>query len=72
MIGGLPKLCVSFGVFPALLSDASTLSSGHCAEPNRPPAGAMLGVFCADLFFDIVCKQKDNIRQIINLNGDFK
>jgi len=46
------------GVFPALLSDAPTLSSGRCCEPNRPPGGAILVVFGGDLFVDIVCEQK--------------
>ena len=51
--------CVSlFGVFPAILSDAPTLSSGRCCEPNRPPGGAILVVFGGDPFIDIVCESK--------------
>ena len=46
------------GVFPALLSDAPALSSGHCCEPNRPPGGAILVVCGGDPFVDIVCERK--------------
>ena len=43
-------------IFPALLSDAPTLSSGRCCEPNRPPSGAISVVFGGDPFIDIVCE----------------
>jgi len=46
------------GVFPALLSDAPKLSSGHSCEPKSPPVGAILVVFGGDLCVNIVCEQK--------------
>ena len=45
------------GVFPAVLSDAPSLPSGHYCEPNSPPDGAMLVVFGGDPFVDIVYEQ---------------
>jgi len=45
------------GVFPALSSDAPTLSSGRCCDPNSPPVGAILVVFGGYPFVDIVCEQ---------------
>ena len=44
--------------FATLLSDAPTLSSGHCCEPYRPPGGAILVVFGGDLFVNIECEHK--------------
>ena len=50
--------CMSLlSVFPALLSDAPTLSSGHCCEPNSPLVGDILVVLGRDPFVDIMCKQ---------------
>jgi len=60
------------GVFPALLSDAPTMSSGHCYEANSPQAGAILVVIGGDLFVDIVCKQTDDSNQIFNSIGNFE
>jgi len=67
---GCPNWVSLLGVFPASLSDASTLSSGRCGEPNSPPVGAIEVVFCRDPFVDIACEQKDSSKKIINAIGD--
>jgi hypothetical protein len=51
-------------VYPALLSDAPTLSSGRFCEPNRPPGGAVVVVFAGDPFVNIVCEQKKVVNQL--------
>ena len=53
-------------VFPALLSDAPTLSSGSCREPNGPPVGAILVVFAGYPCVDIICEHKAGGKRIIN------
>ena len=63
-------------VFPALLSAALTLSSGHCCEPNRPPGGAILVVLGGDPFVDIVCEQmivvnKLSVQLVISNEGEY-
>jgi len=45
------------GVFPALIFDAPTVSSGHCYEPNHQPVGAIVVVFGGDPYIDIICEQ---------------
>jgi len=61
------------GVFPALLSDAPTLSSGRCCEPDTgPPVGARVHVFGGDPFGDIVCERQDVCKRIINSFAHFE
>ena len=45
-------------MLPALSSDAPTLSSGCCCEPNSAPGGAILIIFGRDPFVEILCNQK--------------
>jgi len=59
-------------VFSTLVSDASTLVSERCWEPNSPPVGAILVVICGDLSVDVVCEQKHSSKQIMNAIGDFE
>jgi len=56
-VGYLDSVSV-FSLFPALLSDAPTLSSGSCCKPNSPPVVAILVVFSRDPFVDTVCEQQ--------------
>jgi len=44
-------------VLPVLLCDAHKLSTGHYCERNSPPVRAILVVFGADLFVEILCEQ---------------
>jgi hypothetical protein len=60
------------GVFPALLYDATTLSSGCCCEPNNPPGGAILVDFSGDPFVDIGCEQTGGSKQIVIAMGNFE
>jgi hypothetical protein len=61
-----------FSVFPALSSNAPTLSSGSCCEANSSPVGAILVIFCRDPFVDIVSEYKIGRNQIMNSNGDYE
>ena len=60
------------GVFPALISDAPTLSSGHRFEQNSPPVGAILVDLGGDLCVNIICEQIIDGNRIINSIGVFE
>jgi len=55
---GCPNYLSLLSVFPVLLSDARTLSSGCCCEPNSPLVGVILVVIGGDPFIDIVFEPK--------------
>jgi hypothetical protein len=71
LICRLPELSVFTPRIPLLLSDAPTLSSGHCCEPSSPTCGAILVVFGGDPFVDIVCKPKYDCSQKNQFNWLF-
>jgi hypothetical protein len=50
--------------FPALFSDATTLFSGHYCEPNSRLVGAILVVFAADPFVNVVCEETIAVNEL--------